>query len=547
MSLTSAPLVLVSSAPESALSALGDSESDVSVHVSVPTGVRPGARVLLSGVLPPAEVSALFSSMQGAAAVAAVDLTAVPDLNLLEQAGATVLRWEKWGELPVAVLGTGEGVAVADVDLAALAAILPAGTPALLDRVRLSQSQVAQRSTALRDTRARLQLNRARTERVRDRLNRAKGTVKVRTKERDRARRRLGALESSRELRWGRSATRLVQRVGGKRALLMAAAAGAAALALVVVLTLLWPTVGLAIAAALALATVAGAAAGHLALAVRAARRPAPQQAPRPRAQALSGPVAETSPTTDSDAVLTELNRVQIELADVRNSLASLNEMVRREPTRRTVELAAARGQLQATTQLFTLFTPEAPVPAMGGWAASPDLVLVIVDELRRINPPLVVECGSGVSTLWMALAIRKYGLDTKIVSLDHDAHYGAQTTALLARHGVSDIAQVRHAPLTDVGLPGHATRWYDPSGWSDLRDIGMLVVDGPPAATGPGVRYPAVPLLRAGFAPTVSVVLDDMIRADEQHVAAQWQEQLGDVARVDLPLEKHATILRRG
>jgi hypothetical protein len=56
------------------------------------------------------------------------------------------------------------------------------------------------------------------------------------------------------------------------------------------------------------------------------------------------------------------------------------------------------------------------------------------------------------------------------------------------------------------------------------------MIVDGPPGATGPQARYPALPALLQAIPSDparplqITLLLDDMIRADEQATAAAWQ-----------------------
>jgi hypothetical protein len=202
---------------------------------------------------------------------------------------------------------------------------------------------------------------------------------------------------------------------------------------------------------------------------------------------------------------------------------------------------------VQALLNLNEMVPLRAALPPLGGWAASPDLVLEVVDHLLAERPQLVVELGSGASTALLALAVREHGLDTRIVSLDHHAHYAAQTRRLLERHGVADLVEVRFAPLARTHVPDHLTPWYDEEAIADLRDIGMLVVDGPPKATGPAARYPAVPLLAERFAPRCCIVVDDTARPDDRAVVSRWAEQLPDFEVRDLPLEKGAAVLHRG
>ncbi len=204
-------------------------------------------------------------------------------------------------------------------------------------------------------------------------------------------------------------------------------------------------------------------------------------------------------------------------------------------------------NRVQATQNLFALVPPRGPVPPMMGYVASPDVLLVLVQKLLTIRPSLAIECGSGTSTLFLALAAQEHGLDCRLVSLEHNAEYAASTRALLADHGVAHLVDVRHAPLTPTPLTDHAGPWYDPAAWEDLHDIGLVFVDGPPGDVGPQARYPMVPLLAGRFASTCALVLDDMNRADERGVAQRWAPQLEGFDYRFLPLTRGAGVFSRG
>ncbi len=158
---------------------------------------------------------------------------------------------------------------------------------------------------------------------------------------------------------------------------------------------------------------------------------------------------------------------------------------VRRIESRLGTELKQTFRQVEALANLSAILPTSDVLPATRGWAASPDLLLVLVDELIAQRPSLIVECGSGASTLWLALALRRFGIDGRVVALDHDPVFAVKTREFLARHGVSDIAEVRDAPLEDVSLAGGTYSWYARHAWKDLTGIDLLFVDGPPAATG--------------------------------------------------------------
>jgi len=209
-------------------------------------------------------------------------------------------------------------------------------------------------------------------------------------------------------------------------------------------------------------------------------------------------------------------------------------------------EIKQTFRQLEALQNLSAVLPVTDVLPATRGWAASPDLLMVLADLVITGRPSLVVECGSGASTLWLALAMRRFEIDGRIIALDHDPVFGGTTRRFLARHNVGDLAEVRDAPLESVSLDGQAYSWYARRAWEDLTGIDLLFVDGPPAATGRQARYPALPLLSRSLSPAATVVLDDLVVPDMQKVLRLWLDAYPDFGSEILPLEKQAAVLRR-
>jgi predicted O-methyltransferase YrrM len=209
-------------------------------------------------------------------------------------------------------------------------------------------------------------------------------------------------------------------------------------------------------------------------------------------------------------------------------------------------EIQQTFRQLEALQNLSAVLPANDVLPATRGWASSPDLLMVLVDLVITERPSLVVECGSGASTLWLALAMRRFEIDGRIIALDHDPVFGGKTRDLLARHDVRDLAEVRDAPLESFSLDGETYSWYARWAWEGLRGIDLLFVDGPPATTGHQARYPALPLLSGSLSPVAIAVLDDLVVPDMQEVLRLWLDAYPDFDSEILPLEKQAAILRR-
>ena len=209
-------------------------------------------------------------------------------------------------------------------------------------------------------------------------------------------------------------------------------------------------------------------------------------------------------------------------------------------------EIRQTFRQLEALQNLCAVLPARDVLPATRGWAASPDLLMVLVDLVISERPSLVVECGSGASTLWLALAMRRFEIDGRIVALDHDPVFGGKTRDLLARHDVRDLAEVRDAPLESFSLDGDTYSWYARRAFQDLTGIDLLFVDGPPATTGHQARYPALPLLSGSLSPAPVAVLDDLVVPDMQKVLQLWLDAYPEFSSEILPLEKQAAVLRR-
>lgn len=201
---------------------------------------------------------------------------------------------------------------------------------------------------------------------------------------------------------------------------------------------------------------------------------------------------------------------------------ATLN--VRIESTQHA--LHAARDELLAMASIRPLLQ-NAPLP-VGGWAMTAELASTIVQELMNRPPGLVVECGSGSSTALIASCLKHFGIDGHIISLDHLEPFADATRRLLHQSGAADRATVLTAPLTEHTVDGTSMTWYDvdPSAVLDAP-IDVLIVDGPPAASSPLARYPAVPILRDALAPDCVIFLDDGERPDEREIALRWAEEL--------------------
>ena len=182
--------------------------------------------------------------------------------------------------------------------------------------------------------------------------------------------------------------------------------------------------------------------------------------------------------------------------------------------------------QLRALVNVRPL-TATMPI-RFGKWSVDPIFAEAIVHTLMESRPRLVVECGSGWSTVLIATCLRHLG-NGRLVTLEHDERFARQTRDLLQRFGVADLVHVVTAPLGPWTVNGSAVTWYRGFSANDLvGGIDVLLVDGPPKDTSLRARYPAIPLLQRHLAADCVILLDDGDRPDERWTAHQWSREIG-------------------
>lgn len=173
------------------------------------------------------------------------------------------------------------------------------------------------------------------------------------------------------------------------------------------------------------------------------------------------------------------------------------------------------------------------------GWMLSAPSLQALDGILRSQQPALILECGSGRSTVTLAQAACSYG--GRMVSLEHDPRFYDRTRRWLAEH--EDDVELRLAPL--------AGGWYARSGWEDLKGIDLLIIDGPPnLPDNPrNAREGAMRLLADRISPGATIVIDDTNRPEEREMTEAWQTEYG-LSFVRTIRHPHAdgelTILRR-
>jgi predicted O-methyltransferase YrrM len=168
----------------------------------------------------------------------------------------------------------------------------------------------------------------------------------------------------------------------------------------------------------------------------------------------------------------------------------------------------------------------------LGRHAMSAPALDHIVDEVLARRPVVVLEFGSGVSTLVLALLMgRLHGPDgpAHLFSVEQSGEALERTRRRLHRLRVARRVRLLRASSVPQVIGGFRTVCYAPAPgrleqFLEGRRADFVLIDGP---AGPhGCRFGVIPLARPVLAPGAVVFLDDALR-DSELAAAAWWERL--------------------
>lgn len=165
-------------------------------------------------------------------------------------------------------------------------------------------------------------------------------------------------------------------------------------------------------------------------------------------------------------------------------------------------------------------------------WSVQDEVIVALWAGAWESTGP-ILECGSGLSTLLLAVVAERRGI--QFVSLEHDAAWYEHVVRTLARLGLD--ARVELTPLVH-----HADHdWYHlpdnlPTGF------GLVVCDGPPGETFGG-RHGLLPAVGDRLAPDCTILMDDAARPGEQGVLERWMTDYGTTHRMAGSIKPYAVV----
>lgn len=163
----------------------------------------------------------------------------------------------------------------------------------------------------------------------------------------------------------------------------------------------------------------------------------------------------------------------------------------------------------------------------LGTWTIGPATINYLGRVVAERAPTVILEFGSGVSTVCLAHFAALHSPETRIVTVEQSAKQAAITRQKLAELSAKATTRILVAPLVDAVVAGRALSAYDLD--TDELDralsgqlIDMVVIDGPAAEE--GARFGTLPLVHSRLSAGALVILDDALRDGELEAAQAWK-----------------------
>ena len=144
-----------------------------------------------------------------------------------------------------------------------------------------------------------------------------------------------------------------------------------------------------------------------------------------------------------------------------------------------------------------------------------------------------ILEFGSGLSTIFLALVIKRMKLEATITTIESDSDWVSIIEEKIFFYHLEDIITIVYAPLVDSQEEVNDQKWYNPEIILNvIKDKGlfdMVVIDGPPAFYDEIKlsRYNALPFIQKFLGDSYTIFLDDAIRPGEKRIMELWKENL--------------------
>ncbi len=165
-------------------------------------------------------------------------------------------------------------------------------------------------------------------------------------------------------------------------------------------------------------------------------------------------------------------------------------------------------------------------------WTIKADFALLLSEKLKENRYDLIVEFGSGMSTILLGTLLKNKKYKTKLISFEHNKMYYDETLKKIRIYKLSKYIDLVYTPLTEYVYEKNKFLYYNCNRKlneikhnfsNNIKSI-MVIVDGPPGSTGNIARFPALTHILNIFSDkSIDIFLDDYKREQEKLVVEEW------------------------
>lgn len=126
------------------------------------------------------------------------------------------------------------------------------------------------------------------------------------------------------------------------------------------------------------------------------------------------------------------------------------------------------------------------------------------------------LECGSGLSTLLLGIALKKSSVN--YIAFENNDFWFNKMKEVLLKFQLKNV-KLYHTPL----IQKEGYDWYDYANVPLPETFSLIICDGPPGQT-KGGRLGLVPEMKSKLLPGTVILLDDTVREEERSVIEKWK-----------------------
>ena len=164
------------------------------------------------------------------------------------------------------------------------------------------------------------------------------------------------------------------------------------------------------------------------------------------------------------------------------------------------------------------------------GWHLRAEAMRVVAEIVAEARPRLVLELGSGSSTVLLARQCASRGGGARVVTVEESPLFAEQTRRRLRRHNLLDLVSIVVSPVVRTRIGCWRGYCYEMSE-ADIASAmageraDLVLIDGPMSAwTLRGdCRYATLLLIRRWLAERAIVLVDDADRRYERDTIERW------------------------